>query len=646
MGNGDNSGRDAGRRQGRNTTFEAEAYRDDDGLPPIQPSDLIDPEVTGHAMVDEQIDGYHQPTAMFDKGEFLGELAEIVDGAPETRAKVEAEAAPPKGCRLIIVAGPDIGMEWAFKTPEIVLGRDEDCDLMMSDIAVSRRHAKLALEGDHFVLHDLSSGNGTYLNGARVEQEELSPGDEITIGERTLRFVELNEAPPTAAAHPIPKDLPREPMIGEPALDDEGFAPLTGKSSVAVDPAGPAVEVKPDVGPARPSDVPQPGAALKRFATIGGAIVALVALGIGGWFAYGMYRAGETEAMALSRAKREFLQGVALVKAQRCGDANVLFRRVLEVRPGYGPAEKYLVHCTKELGVWKDLEAARQLAQDGQYDEAIEALEKIDADSVYSSQAQDRKKRYLRVRAEKDVMAGRTKLEAGDFDEADRLADRALEQFPGLRSALLLKQEIDEARAGAKPKPRPKKEFEIPPILLRAVALYKNAQIASAIDAAEAAGGAEAAEYAARMKTLKKLMNDAREAHQNKAAAELMRIAPQALDLDKQVAGGEGKVRQRLKSYYADGLYLKGIEAYQGGDDVKAFQLLSEAVRAKPGHRLAETRLAELNGKARQIFWDGYVLKDSDPAKTRQIFLRLTKMTRASNEWHKRAKRWLAANPG
>ncbi len=645
MGSGDNSGRDAGRRQGRNTTFEAEAYKSDD-LPPIQPSDLIDPEVTGHAMVDEQIDGYHQPTAMFDKGEFLGELAQIVDGAPETRARVEAEEAPPRGCRLIIVAGPDLGMEWAFKTPEIVLGRDEDCDLMMSDIAVSRRHAKLALEGDHFVLHDLGSGNGTYLNGARIEREELSPGDEITVGERTLRFVELNEAPPTAAAHPVPKDLPQEPSVGEPAVDDEGFAPLTGRSSVAVDAAEPAVAVAPDLDGPPPSDVPAPGAALKRFVRIGGVIVLLVALGLGGWLAYDMYQAGETEAMALARAKREFLQGIELVKAKRCGDANVLFRRVLEVRQGYAPAERYLVHCTKELSQWNELEAARLLAQDGQYAEAIEALEKVDPDSVYSSDAQDRKKKYQRVLAERTVMRGRDALERGDFDEADELADRALEQFPGLRSALLLKQEIEEARAGAKPKPRPKKKFTIPPILLRAVALYKNAQISAAIDAAEAAGGDEAREYAQRMKELKTLMTRAREAHRNKAAAELLRIVPQALDLDKRVAGGEGKVRQRLKSYYADGLYLKGIEAYQGGDDVKAFQLLTEAVRAKPGHRLAETRLAELNGKARQIFWDGYVLKDSDPAKTRRIFLRLTKMTRASNEWHKRAKRWLAANPG
>lgn len=644
---GDDNRNEAGRRPGRNTTFQAEAYRDDE-LPPIEPSDLVDPESTGHAMVDPQIDGFHQPTAMFDKGEFLGELAQVVDGVPDTRAKVEAEESPPLGCRLIIVAGPDLGMEWAFKKPEIVMGRDEDCDLMMSDIAVSRRHAKLTLEGGHFVLHDLGSGNGTYLNGARVEREELSPGDEITVGERTMRFVELNEAPPTAAAYPVPRDLPGAPLVGDPG-DDDGFAPLGGPSRVDIDAAssvGPAVGLSPPVDAAPPSDAIAPGAALKRTVIIGAAVAAAVIVVAGGWFAYEMYRSRESEAQALDRAKKEFLQGIALVKSKRCGDANILFRRVLEVRPGYAPAERYLAHCTTELAVWNELEAARLLAQDGKYAQAIAGLEKIDPQSSYSTDAQNARQRYQRVLAERTVIRGREQLDAGDFDAADELADQALEQFPGLRSALLLKQQIEEARAGAKPKPKPKPKFTIPPILLRALALYKNAQLGAAIDAAEAAGGDESDVYVKRMKSVKAMMTSAREAHQSKAAAELLRIVPKALEVDKQIADGEGKVRKRLKSYYADGLYLKGIEAYQGGDDIKAFQLLSEAVRAKPGHRLAETRLAELNGKARQIFWDGYVLKDTDPAKTRQIFSRLTKMTRASNEWHKRAKRWLASNPG
>lgn len=649
VGRENDQGGDAGRRPGRNTTFEAQAYQDD-GLPPIEPQDLIDPEMTGHAQVEEGIDGYHQPTAMFDKGEFLGELAELVDGAPETRAKVEAEEAPPKGCRLIIVAGPDLGMEWAFKTPEVVMGRDEECDLMMSDIAVSRRHAKISLEGDHFFLSDLGSGNGTYLNGARVEREELSPGDEITVGERTLRFVELNEAPPTAAAHPVAEGLPAEPVVGDPSYDDDGFEPLGGGASqVDADVAsqvGPSVGTSAKASSPPPAAVPKPGAALKKAVTIGGAIAAVVIIAVGGLFGYDRYKSGQDEAMAMERASRELLQGIALASAKRCGDANVLFARVLEVRPEYEVALRYQKHCKAELALWTELETARLLATEGKYDEALEVLDKIPAQSTYGPDASAKRIRWQKILAERTVMRGVKALENGDFDTAEAIADGILEQYPGLSSALRLKQAVADARAGAKPKPVVRTKPKIPPILMRAIALYKNAQIGAAIDAAEAAGGERADPYVKKMKKMKKMLADAREAHRRKAAAEMLRIAPAALSIDKQIAHGEGKVRKRLESYYADGLYLKGIEAFQSGNDVKAFKYLSRALETKPGHRLAQTRLSELDGKARQIYWDGYVLKDSDPSKTRKIFKRLISMTGAKNEWHRRAKQWLKANPG
>ena len=208
---GERSGQGSG-RPGRNTTFSVEAYESEPGVDPLRPGDLLDSEVTGGAAtVDPNIDGFHQPTAMFDKGQFLGELADLEESAKETRAKVEAEPVAPRGLKLIIVDGPDLGMEWAFKVPEVTLGRDEDCELMMSDIAVSRRHARVVLEGAEYVLYDLDSGNGTYLNGVKVRREPLSPGDEITVGERTFRFVELTEAPATAAAHPIAGTARRSP---------------------------------------------------------------------------------------------------------------------------------------------------------------------------------------------------------------------------------------------------------------------------------------------------------------------------------------------------------------------------------------------------------------------------------------------------
>lgn len=640
-------GESQGRRPGRNTTFSVEAYQSEPGE--LSPADLVDPEMTG-ARVDPNIDGFHQPTAMFDKGEFLGELADLEESAKQTRAKVEAEAQPPKGLKLIIVDGPDLGMEWAFKVPEVTLGRDEDCELMMSDIAVSRRHAKITLEGDEHVLYDLDSGNGTYLNGVKISREPLAAGDEITVGERTFRFVELDEAPPTAAAHPVPEPLPAEPGLGA-AADSGAYEPVGGGASqidVRAAPSEPGLEVA-DPAEAEPeARGPRRGEALRTVAVAFGVLVLLLGLGVGGWLAYQRYFAGESPAEALARSKREFLVGVELVKQERCGDAIILFRRVLEVRPDYARAGQYIAHCEAEIERWRAIERAKDLAAADRFLEAIEALEAVPDDSTYADDADRRVEQYRRRIAAALVADARREFTEGDDPEAALgLVARALEQVPDYPPALALQRRIEGATDAPPPPPPPrKKRRSIPPQLVRAVALYKNGQISAAIDAAEAAGGEKAAEYIAQMEQVKRRLSDASRAHHAKAAGELLRIVPDALDIDKRIAGGKGKVRAKLERYYANALYLKGIEAYQSRDDLAAYSRLRQALRVDPGHKLAKTRYAELEGRLEQIYYEAYVQKDTDPEQTKKVLRRLVKYVEKSHPVHKKARRWLRAHGG
>jgi tetratricopeptide (TPR) repeat protein len=640
-------GASGGRRPGRNTTFQAEAYKSD--LPPLEPSDLLDPEATGASRLPEEVDGFYQPTAMLDKGELLGELAEIAKDVPDTRAAVEASA-PPKGCRLIIVAGPDIGTEWAFKQPEIVLGRDEECELVMPDIGVSRRHAKISLENNNFILTDFGSGNGTYLNGVRIQRESLASGDEILIGERTLRFVELNEAPATGAAHPIPEPLAPEPIIGSASKVPLAPDPALGKASQVDIGVVPRVDGPEKVGSLRAqleagAKASSQGAALRRVLVIVGAVVFVAAIGFAGWFYWKTARDHKRALARTEESKREFLQGIELTKALRFGDAMFLFDRVLEVQPEHARAKDYKAHCEKELKVWDTIESSRKLAESGRHAEALGLLEGVKEDTAYGPEIERLKQEYAKKIAEAMLKEARAKLAAGDYDGALEIAEAALVQAPSLQAAQALRDEIeDQRREAMKPKPKPKEA--IPPELLRAVALYKNDQIGPAIDAAEAAGGTNAQAYVARMKRMKQLTAEADVAHRKKAAGELLRIAPAALEIDQQIADGDGKVRAKLKGYYADGLYLKGIEAYQDKDFVRAYQLLNDALKQKPGHQLSETRLAELSRKARDLYYEGYVLKDSNPAETKKVFRRLTQMTKADNQYHRLAEKWLAANGG
>jgi hypothetical protein len=74
----------------------------------------------------------------------------------------------------------------------VVLGRSRECELRLGDVDTSRRHAKIVCEGGRFVLHDLGSTNGTFVNGERIERRELQPGDRLQIGANTVTFCEVS----------------------------------------------------------------------------------------------------------------------------------------------------------------------------------------------------------------------------------------------------------------------------------------------------------------------------------------------------------------------------------------------------------------------------------------------------------------------
>ncbi|MBI2569312.1 MAG: FHA domain-containing protein [Candidatus Schekmanbacteria bacterium] len=74
-----------------------------------------------------------------------------------------------------------------MKVPRFVIGR-EDCDLVVRDPEVSRRHAVIEAYGRDFVLVDLGSTNGTHVNGALVDSCRLQNGDCIRVGELEAVF--------------------------------------------------------------------------------------------------------------------------------------------------------------------------------------------------------------------------------------------------------------------------------------------------------------------------------------------------------------------------------------------------------------------------------------------------------------------------
>ena len=80
------------------------------------------------------------------------------------------------------------GQRVALKERPVVIGRLAECDVVLGDPNVSRRHAEIRPRGDGFEIVDLGSTNGTRVNGATVREQLLGDGDQITVGGTTMRF--------------------------------------------------------------------------------------------------------------------------------------------------------------------------------------------------------------------------------------------------------------------------------------------------------------------------------------------------------------------------------------------------------------------------------------------------------------------------
>jgi pSer/pThr/pTyr-binding forkhead associated (FHA) protein len=90
---------------------------------------------------------------------------------------------------LIALSGPYAGHSFPLHAPEIGVGRDPSQDISLSgDTSVSRRHARIISAPGGFVVRDEGSSNGTWVNGVRIQEQPLFPGDTLRIGHTEFRL--------------------------------------------------------------------------------------------------------------------------------------------------------------------------------------------------------------------------------------------------------------------------------------------------------------------------------------------------------------------------------------------------------------------------------------------------------------------------
>lgn len=94
----------------------------------------------------------------------------------------------PSGAVVRVERGFYEGLEVPVDRDWMVIGRGRGADILIAEPTMSRAHAAIGFDGEHFFVQDLGSTNGTRVNGGREEQARLKSGDEIQLGKLLLRI--------------------------------------------------------------------------------------------------------------------------------------------------------------------------------------------------------------------------------------------------------------------------------------------------------------------------------------------------------------------------------------------------------------------------------------------------------------------------
>ncbi|GAA1096297.1 glycogen accumulation regulator GarA [Pseudonocardia alni] len=125
-----------------------------------------------------------ETTSVF-RADFLADVEQ-----PAAEPAVSGVDGLPAGSALLVVRrGPNAGSRFLLDVPTTSAGRHPDSDIFLDDVTVSRRHAEFRRDAGEFVVVDVGSLNGTYVNREPVDTAVLANGDEVQIGKFRLVFL-------------------------------------------------------------------------------------------------------------------------------------------------------------------------------------------------------------------------------------------------------------------------------------------------------------------------------------------------------------------------------------------------------------------------------------------------------------------------
>lgn len=128
--------------------------------------------------------------------------------------------------------------EFALRDGATVVGRKNSCDLRIPLTSVSRQHCEFRIEDGAVLLRDLGSSNGTFHNGARVQEAELAPGDEVVVGPVNFRLTVDGMPEDLAPTRTDVNAASAPPAAQKPDLDESAAFDLNDSGQAAPEVSG------------------------------------------------------------------------------------------------------------------------------------------------------------------------------------------------------------------------------------------------------------------------------------------------------------------------------------------------------------------------------------------------------------------------
>ncbi|NOZ87096.1 MAG: FHA domain-containing protein [Deltaproteobacteria bacterium] len=525
----------------------------------------------------------------------------------------------------------------------LTIGRGVDNDVIISDLAASRQHAIVQVRDGSYFLADLGSGNGTRVNGRRIDEVPLKGGEEIEIGTVRCHFV-------------IPSAKNGQPHV---------FTPKKKSGSMAK-------------------------------ALLALSLVLLLAIGIGlvvkfgmkkGWFG----KRGNTGVTELARkndsgtAKKFFDQGVVKFREKEWKEALNKFQVAAQLDPRFPNIDKYLQRCKEEEDNARWFEEGKAAFKKRDLRKAREFLSKVTLESVYRTDAQQFLARTEDALVDQMLKKAEQILDANP-SEALKLAKEVIEIMPTNTRAFNIQTKAEDrldkkgTRVAAVERPsstnrswhprrhyRPKSKVETRPVkteknteeeapgqssatggIADGLRLFDQKKFSDAIafmnnlsrSSRRRATRRKASKLVKKLKAFNAAWNSGTNQLKKRSFGGAIRAFEKALRIGKTIKSSSpiiDEVKKRLAPSYV----LYGNASLKNTKYSEAYQSFKKALKYRPGYTLAKRGMQQLASKAKKLYYEGYVAKYSDPDTAKKKWRIVVQITPPDNEWHQKAEKRL-----